>query len=93
MIKLIWTKHAVQRGYGRLGRYGMDTLEKKILKNIDKATANKASNAALIPFKLGRQRCVAVATCQEEDGNNIIIKSMYPISIEKHRAIFSKKKR
>ena len=52
-MKLIWTRHAIDRGYTRLGRkYGMDTLERKILTNINKARPNKEGNSALVPFKL-----------------------------------------
>tara|TARA_Y100000593_G_scaffold16950_1_gene33751 strand:- start:2016 stop:2231 length:216 start_codon:yes stop_codon:yes gene_type:complete len=71
----------------------MDTLEKKILKNIDKVASAKNTDTALIPFKLGRQKCIAVAVPDGDDGKTIVIKSVYPISPEKYRAIFSKKKR
>ena len=91
-MKLIWTRHAIQRGYKRLGRYGMDTLESKILKNIDRAMPNKETTDALIPFKLGRKRCVAVVIPEGVDGRVGIIKSIYTITDEKHRAIFSKNK-
>ena len=91
-MKLIWTRHAIQRGYQRLGRYGMDTLESKILKNIDKAMPNKGSNDALIPFKLGRKRCVAIVIPEGENGRVGVVKSLYTITDEKHRAIFSKNK-
>ena len=93
MIKLIWTTHAIRRGYKRLGRkYGMDKIEEKILKNINKAAANRNEDSAMIPFKLGRKRCVAVVVPEGSDGNIAVIKSMYSISQQKHRAIFSKKK-
>ena len=93
MIKLIWTKHAVSRGYDRLGRkHGMDTIEKKILENINRARPNRQQNSALIPFKLGRKRCVAVVVPEGSEGNIAVIKSMYSISQQKHRAIFSKNK-
>ncbi len=91
-MKLIWTRHAIQRGYQRLGRYGMDTLENKILKNIDRAMPNKESNNALIPFKLGRKRCVAILVPEGEEGRIGIIKSLYTITEQKHRAIFSNNK-
>ena len=54
MIELIWTKHAVQRGHTRLGRYGMDNIQKKILKNINRAALNNKGDEAMIPFKLGK---------------------------------------
>ena len=91
-MKLIWTRHAIQRGYGRLGRYGMDTLERKILKNINRAKPNKESTTALVPFKIGRKRCVAVVIPEGEEGQIGIIKSLYTITDQKHRAIFSKNK-
>ena len=93
MIKLIWTRHAVLRGYSRIGKkHGMDRIAKKILKNINKAAANRDENSALIPFKLGRKRCVAVVVAEDETGETAIIKSMFTISHQKHRAIFSKNK-
>ena len=93
MTKLIWTKHAVLRGYNRLGKkHGMDNIEQKILKNIDKAAPNREENSALIPFKLGRKRCVAVVVAEDAAGETAVIKSMYAITQRKHRAIFSKKK-
>ena len=54
-MKLIWTRHAIQRGYKRLGRYGMDTLESKILKNINRAKPNKETTlrANVNPFYTG----------------------------------------
>ena len=92
-MKLIWTKHAVQRGYMRLGRYGMDTIESKIRKNINRAKPNKEMNSALIPFKIGRKKCIAVVLPEGETGSVGIIKSLYTISEEKHRAIFGKNKK
>jgi acetyltransferase-like isoleucine patch superfamily enzyme len=92
-MKLIWTKHAVQRGYMRLGRYGMDTIESKIRKNINRAKPNKEMNSALIPFKIGRKKCIAVVLPEGETGSIGIIKSLYTISEEKHRAIFGKNKK
>ena len=93
MMKLIWTRHAIQRGYDRLGKkHGMDRIEKKILKNINKAKPNRGENSALIPFKLGRQKCMAVVVPESKDGNTVVIKSLYTITDHKHRVIFSKKK-
>lgn len=92
-MKLIWTKHAVKRGYMRLGKkYGMDKLEEKILININRAKPNKDGKSALIPFKLGRNRCVAVVIPEGADGRIGVIKSLYTITQQKHRAIFSKNK-
>ena len=92
-MKLIWTRHAIERGYTRLGKkYGMDTLERKILTNINKARPNKEGNSALVPFKLGRKRCVAIVLPEGDNGRIGIIKSIYSITQQKHRAIFSKNK-
>ena len=93
MTKLIWTKHAVQRGYTRLGKkYGMNKIAKKILENIEKARPNRNEDSAVVPFKLGRKRCMAVIVPDGDDGNTAVIKSMMIISEQKHRAIFSKNK-
>ena len=93
MIKLIWTTHAIQRGYTRLGKkYGMDNISKKILENINNARPNRNEDTAVVPFKLGRKRCMAVIIPDGNDGNTAIIKSMMIISEQKHRAIFSKNK-
>ena len=93
MMKLIWTRHAVLRGYSRLGKkYGMDRIAKKILENIDKARPNRDERSAVIPFKLGRKRCMAVIIPDSKDGSVAVIKSMMIISERKHRAIFSKNK-
>ena len=93
MIKLIWTKHAIRRGYVRLGKkYGMDNIAKKILENIENARPNRNEDTAVIPFKLGRKRCMAVIIPDGDDGNTAVIKSMMIISERKHRAIFSKNK-
>ena len=93
MTKLIWTKHAVQRGYTRLGKkYGMNKIAKKILENIEKARPNRNEDSAVVPFKLGRKRCMAVVVPDSIDGNTVVIKSMMIISERKHRAIFSKNK-
>ena len=91
MTKLIWTKHAIGRGYGRLGRYGMDTLHKAILKNLHKARPDRkdGGDSSLVPFKLGRQRCMAVMT---EDVDCVVIKTIMDISQKQHNAIFGKKK-
>ena len=42
-MKLIWTRHAIIRGYSRVGKKhgGMDRIAKKILQNINKARPNK----------------------------------------------------
>ena len=93
MMKLIWTRHAILRGYSRLGKkYGMDKIAKKILENIDKARPNRNEDTAVVPFKLGRKRCMAVIIPDSDDGNIAVIKSMMIISERKHRAIFSKNK-
>ena len=93
MMKLIWTRHAIQRGYDRLGKkHGMDRIEKKILENINRAAANRKDDSALIPFKLGRQKCIAVVVPDDPDGKIVVIKSIYTITDQKHRAIFSKNK-
>ena len=93
MMKLIWTRHAIQRGYSRLGKkYGMDRIAKKILENIDRARPNRNEDTAVVPFKLGRKRCMAVIIPDGDDGNTAVIKSMMIISERKHRAIFSKNK-
>ena len=93
MMKLIWTRHAIQRGYSRLGKkYGMDTVERKILENINNARPNRNEDTAVVPFKLGRKRCMAVIIPDDDDGNVAIIKSMMIISQRKHRAIFTKNK-
>ena len=47
-MELKWTKHAIKRGYTRLGRYGMDIIEEKILQNIDNATVSDEDNKAII---------------------------------------------
>ena len=93
MIKLIWTKHAIRRGYVRLGKkYGMDNIAKKILENIENARPNRNEDTAVVPFKLGRKRCIAVVVPEGKDGDTAIIKSVYTITQQKHRAIFSKNK-
>ena len=43
-----------------MGRYGMQNIENKIIKNINKATSSIVGDSARIPFKLGRTKCVAV---------------------------------
>ena len=99
MIKLIWTKHAVKRGYQRLGRYGMDTLESKILANMGKAKEDRSRSherpdrkkGFVVPFKLGRKRCVALVTVDSNDRNTVIIKTIYAITQENHQSIFSQK--
>tara|TARA_R110000824_G_C14951490_1_gene650978 strand:- start:141 stop:422 length:282 start_codon:yes stop_codon:yes gene_type:complete len=90
IMELIWTKHAVQRSYTRLGRYGMDKIEQKIIKNVNKAAATHKGGTA-IPFKLGRNRCMAVLMPIGKNGSKALIKSVFPISNEKHYAIFKKK--
>jgi len=89
-MELIWTKHAVQRSYTRLGRYGMDKIEQKILKNVDKAATNRKGGAA-VPFKLGKNLCMAVLLPIDKNGDKALIKSVFPISKAKHHAIFKKK--
>ena len=92
-MKLIWTKHAIKRGYSRLGKkYGMDKIASKILENINKARPNRNEDTAVVPFKLGRKRCIAVVLPEGKDGDTAIIKSVYTITQQKHRAIFSKNK-
>jgi len=91
MMELIWSKHAVQRSYTRLGRYGMDTIERKINKNVNKAASTHQGGTA-IPFKLGKNRCMAVLKPIGKNGNKALIKSVFPISNEKHHAIFKKKR-
>ena len=90
-MELIWTKHAVQRSYTRLGRYGMDKIEQKILQNINKAGVSHKSNEAMIPFKLGKNYCMAVLVPVGKNGNKAVVKSVFPISKGKHYAIFEKK--
>tara|TARA_Y100000814_G_scaffold120735_1_gene86517 strand:+ start:383 stop:544 length:162 start_codon:yes stop_codon:yes gene_type:complete len=52
-MKLIWTKHGINRGYLRIGKdYSMDLIEKKIKKNIHRATLNPKGSEALVPFNL-----------------------------------------
>ena len=93
MMKLIWTRHAILRGYSRLGKkYGMDKIASKILENINKARPNRNEDTAVVPFKLGRKRCIAVVVPEGKDGDTAVIKSVYTISQQKHRAIFSKNK-
>tara|TARA_R100001082_G_C4310124_1_gene136370 strand:- start:352 stop:633 length:282 start_codon:yes stop_codon:yes gene_type:complete len=93
MIELIWTKHAVQRGHTRLGRYGMDNIQKKILKNINRATLNNKGDEAMIPFKLGKNKCLAVLIPVGKTGSKAVIKSIYPIDDKKYHAIFKKRGR
>ncbi len=94
MMKLIWTRHAIQRGYSRIGKKhgGMDRIANKILKNINKARPNRQENSALVPFKVGKERCIAVIVPEGKDGKTAVVKSVYTITQEKHRAIFSKNK-
>jgi hypothetical protein len=89
-MELIWTKHAVQRSYSRLGRYGMDKIEQKILNNVNRAAESHKGGAA-IPFKLGKSRCMAVLIPIGKNGDKAVIKSVYPITKEKYHAIFKKK--
>lgn len=79
-MELKWTKHAIKRGYMRLGRYGMDAIEAKIIQNIDKATVSDQDHKAIVPFKLGKKRCLAVVMPTNEDGTEALIISMFPIA-------------
>ena len=89
MTKLIWTKHAIGRGYTRLGRYGMDKINNAILKNLRKARPDRKNDgSSLIPFKMGKLRCMAVVI---EDEGSIVIKTIMDISQQQHRVIFSHK--
>jgi|TARA_R110002167_G_scaffold194155_1_gene396794 ribosomal protein L15 len=80
IMELKWTKHAIKRGYTRLGRYGMDIIEEKILQNIDNATVSDEDNKAIIPFKLGKKKCVAIVMPTNEDGSEALIISMFPVA-------------
>jgi len=71
-MKLKWTKHGVVRGYSRLGRYGLPEIEKKILASIDTAVAG-TDGKALVRFKLGRKRCVAVLQPLTTDGTEALV--------------------
>ena len=71
-MKLKWTKHGVVRGYTRLGRYGLPEIEKKILASIDTAVAG-GDGKALVKFKLGRKRCVAVLQPLTTDGTEALV--------------------
>ena len=75
-----------------MGRYGMQNIENKIIKNINKATSSIVGDSAMIPFKLGRTKCVAVLAPESADGLTVVVKSVYEIDNHKHRAIFGKKK-
>lgn len=89
MTKLIWTKHAIGRGYSRLGRYGMDRLNHAILKNLEKAKPDRKKDGSLcVPFKMGKNRCMAVVI---KDEDCTVIKTIMNISQQQHRVIFSYK--
>ena len=75
-MKLKWTKHGVVRGYSRLGRYGLPEIEKKILASIDTAVAGTDCKA-LVRFKLGRKRCVAVLEPLTDDGTEALVITAY----------------
>jgi|TARA_R100000315_G_scaffold55640_1_gene29777 hypothetical protein len=90
-MKLIWTKHAIERGYRRIGKdYGMDVIVKKIVKNIHRATLNSKGGEAVIPFNLDGQWYLAVLIPRGSAGTSCVIKTMYPISDDKFRRIFKK---
>jgi hypothetical protein len=91
-MRLIWTKHAIVRGHSRMGRYGMQKIENNIIKNINRATPNLVGDSAMVPFKLGRTKYVAVLAPESADGLTVVVKSVYEIDNHKHRAIFGKKK-
>jgi hypothetical protein len=90
-MKLIWTKHGINRGYLRIGKdYSMDLIEKKIKKNIHRATLNPKGSEALVPFNLGGQWYVSILIPRGKAGLSCVIKTMYPISDQKYRHLWKK---
>ncbi len=71
----------------------MDNIQKKILKNINRAALNNKGNEAMIPFKLGKNKCLAILVPVGKSGQKAVIKSIYPIDDDKYRAIFKKRGR
>ena len=90
-MKLIWTKHGINRGYLRVGKdYGMDLIEKKIKRNINRATINNKGDEAMVPFNLDGQWYVSILIPRGKSGLSCVIKTMYPISDQKYRHIWKK---
>ena len=90
-MKLIWTKHAIERGYRRIGKdHGMDAIVEKVLKNIDRAILNNRGKEALVPFNLDGQWYVSILIPRGKSGLSCVIKTMYPISDQKYRHIWKK---
>tara|TARA_A100001201_G_scaffold121766_1_gene105456 strand:- start:269 stop:568 length:300 start_codon:yes stop_codon:yes gene_type:complete len=90
-VKLIWTKHAIERGYRRIGKdHGMDVIVKKLLKNIDRAILNNKGKEALVPFNLDGNWNLAVLIPRNKTGTKCVIKTIYPISDDKYRRLWKK---
>lgn len=68
----------------------MDNIQKKILKNINRAKLNNKGDEAIIPFKLGKNKCLAVLIPVGRRGDKAVVKSIYPIDDKKYHAIFKK---
>ena len=75
-MKLQWTKHGIERGCTRLGRYGMPEIEKRIIQNLNNAVETKCGRAK-VRFKLGRKRCVAILEPLDDEGVQALVVTTY----------------
>ena len=75
-MQLSWTKHAVVQGYKRLGRYGMDEINSRIIQNVNRAEVTNCGRAK-VPFKMGRKKCVAVLKPLNDDGLKALVVTVW----------------
>ena len=75
-MQLSWTKHAVVQGYKRLGRYGLDEINSRIIQNVDRATVT-SDGRAKVSFKMGRKKCVAILKPLNKNGLKALVVTVW----------------